>query len=309
MMWREIEGSDTGDRDAPAVVTVGNFDGVHRGHQDVLRVAKERCAGLPLVAVTFDPHPLAVVRPEQLRPALTTLERRIELLHEHGADEVRVLAFDSEVAAWSPEEFVDRVLVERLRADTVVVGENFRFGHKNSGDIDLLGVIGDARGFDVVPVPLAGDAQAYSSTRVRELLESGDVASAADILGRPHEVVGIVVEGDKRGRELGFPTANVPLGDASAAPGDGVYACWLVADGVRHAAATSVGTNPTFEGTERRVESFVIDHPTNDLDLYGVRVRVEFVEHLRPMERFDSVDALVSQIHDDVTDTREALRR
>lgn len=306
-MWRQIDRTASYARGAPAVVTVGNFDGVHRGHQHVLAVARERCGDLPLVAVTFDPHPLAIVRPEAVAPALTTIERRIELLAEHGADEVRVLAFDADMAAWSPEEFIDRVLVEQLRADIVVVGDNFRFGHRNAGDVDLLDSIGDTLGFEVVSVPLAGDGQAYSSTRVRELLTIGRVAKAAELLGRPHEVTGVVVEGDRRGRELGFPTANVPVDNSYAAPADGVYACWLVVDGERMPAATSVGTNPTFNGTDRRVESFVIDHPTNDLDLYGKAVRVEFVEQIRPMETFDSVEALVAQIHDDVSDARDVL--
>lgn len=290
------------------MVTVGNFDGVHLGHQDVLREARERCGDLPLVAVTFDPHPLAVLRPEAVPPALTTLERRVALLREHGADEVRVLAFDESMAGWSPEQFVDEVCLGQLRADAVVVGENFRFGHKNTGDVDLLDAIGDARGFEVIAVPLLGDAVgAFSSTRIRSLLEAGRVAEAAGILGRPHEVVGIVVEGDRRGRELGFPTANVPLDAAYATPVDGVYACWFVDGPVRYPAATSVGTNPTFKGGDRRVESFVIDHPRNDLDLYGHRVTVEFVEHLRPMVAFDSIEALVAQMHDDVSDARDVL--
>lgn len=307
-IWRASDGATTGWRDTPAVVTVGNFDGVHLGHQDVLRGAQERCGDLPLVAVTFDPHPLAVVRPEAVPPALTTIERRIALLREHGADEVRVLAFDEAMAGWSPEQFVDEICLGQLRADAVVVGENFRFGRKNTGDVDLLDAIGDARGFEVLAVPLLGDGvEAFSSTRIRSELKAGRVAEAAGILGRPHEVSGTVAEGDKRGRALGFPTANVPVDPAYATPVDGVYACWLVDGSVRHRAATSVGTNPTFEGRDRRVESFVIDSPRNELDLYGHRVTVEFIEHLRPMVTFDSIEALVAQMHNDVSDARDVL--
>jgi riboflavin kinase/FMN adenylyltransferase len=307
-IWRDVPGTATGPRDEPAVVTIGNFDGVHRGHQHLLDIAHE--LGDPVVAVTFDPHPTAVFAPDQAPQLLTTFARRIELLRQNGADEVRALAFDREMAAWSPEEFVRTVLVGELRAKAVVVGENFRYGSRASGNVDLLRADLGEFGCLVTGVDLdeAGevDGVLFSSTFVRELVASGRVADAAVVLGRPHEVSGVVRRGDGRGRDLGFPTANVPVDEQYAVPSDGVYAGRLVVDGQSHDAAISVGTNPTFAGTERRVESFLIN-VTEGIDLYDRTVRVEFVERLRGMEAFDSVDALVAQMHDDVAETRGIL--
>ncbi len=303
--WFEVTGAATGRRAEPAAVTIGMFDGVHRGHQHVIARAREAADGLPTVAVTFEPHPMAVIRPDRAPLRLTTLERRVELLHEHGADEVRVLDFTPEMASWSPEEFVDRVVVEDLRARRVVVGENFRFGARAAGDPVLLRDRCAVHGCDAESVDLVREGE-FSSTRVRTLVGEGRLREAAAVLGRPHEVSGIVTPGDQRGRDLGFPTANVPVDARYAVPSDGVYAGWLVTDAERFPAAVSVGSNPTFEGTERRVESYVIDHG-HDLDLYGRPVRVELLERIRPMEAFDSVDALVAQMHDDVTATREVL--
>lgn len=307
-IWRDVSGTATGPRDEPAVVTIGNFDGVHRGHQHLLDIAHE--LGDPVVAVTFDPHPTAVFAPDQAPQLLTTFARRIELLRQNGADEVRALAFDREMAAWSPEEFVRTVLVGELRAKAVVVGENFRYGSRASGNVDLLRADLGEFGCLVTGVDLdeAGgvDGVSFSSTFVRELVASGRVADAAVVLGRPHEVSGVVRRGDGRGRDLGFPTANVPVDEQYAVPSDGVYAGRLVVDGQSHDAAISVGTNPTFAGTERRVESFLIN-VTEGIDLYDRTVRVEFVERLRGMEAFDSVDALVAQMHDDVAETRGIL--
>lgn len=292
-------------------MTIGNFDGCHLGHQQVIRRARAVAAehgGLPVVAVTFAPHPMAVLRPEHAPVMLTTLEERAALLHAAGVDHVLVIPFDREVAAWSPTEFVEAIVVDALAAKAVVVGANFRFGNRASGDVATLRELGAERGFTAEGVALDGGPQVWSSTYVRTCLAAGDVAGAAEALGRPVTVTGVVVKGDQRGRELGFPTANVPTDPLVAAPVDGVYAGWLTRldSGERFPAAISVGTNPTFEGVrERRVESYVLDR--TDLDLYGVTVEVTFVARLRGMLRFDGVESLVSAMNDDVARAREIL--
>jgi riboflavin kinase/FMN adenylyltransferase len=307
--WRDLDGAETTPRSEPSAVTVGGFDGVHRGHQHVLAATRDAADGVAVVAVTFDPLPREVLAPDRAPKRLTTIERRVELLRVNGADEVRVLAFSREMAAWSPEEFIQRVLVDELKASTVVVGENFRFGSHATGNVDLLRSSGADAGFSAEGLTLEGGAEPFSSTLVREHVAAGHMPEAADMLGRPHEVSGVVVEGDHRGRSLGFPTANVPVDDAYAVPPDGVYAGRLDIGGEVLPAAISVGTNPTFDGRDRRVESYVIDHPSADgaLDLYDRLVRVEFVRRLRSMDVFDTVDALVAQMHDDVADTRSVL--
>lgn len=307
-IWRSLD-------EVPAdlgrtTVVIGNFDGVHRGHRQVLARAREVAdeRGLLLVAVTFDPHPMAVLRPEHAPVMLTTLETRAALLAEVGVDHLLALPFDREVAAWTPERFIDEVLVDGLHAAAVVVGGNFRFGHRAAGDVALLREVGAARDFRAEGIALDGGPQVWSSTYVRTCLAAGDVAGAAEALGRPFAVRGTVVEGDRRGRELGYPTANVPIDGLTAAPADGVYAGWLQRcdTGERYPAAISVGTNPTFDGRRaRRVESYVLDR--DDLDLYGVEVEVAFVDRLRGMVAFDSVDALVRQMGDDVDRTRKLL--
>lgn len=295
----------------PTVVTIGNFDGCHRGHQHVIRRARQVAAelgGLPVVAVTFDPHPMAVLRPEHAPTMLTTLDQRAALLAEAGADHLLVIPFDRGVAAWSPEEFADRIVVEALAAKAVVVGANFRFGHRAAGDVPLLKELGVARGFTAEGVELDGGPQVWSSTYVRTCLAAGDVAGAAEALGRPVRITGVVVKGDQRGRELGFPTANVVVPDNVGVPADGVYAGWLrrTDSDETFPAAISVGTNPTFEGVRnRRVESYVLDR--TDLDLYGVEVEVTFVQHVREMVRFDGIESLVTAMNDDVARTREIL--
>jgi riboflavin kinase/FMN adenylyltransferase len=307
-LWRSFD--EVPDDLGPTVVTVGNFDGVHLGHRSVLKRARAEAdrEGLAVVAVSFDPHPMAVLRPDHAPSIITTLDRRADLLVEAGADHVFALAFDLEMASWSPQHFVDRVLVETLRAKVVVVGANFRFGHRAAGDVALLREVGARAGFTAVGVELDGGPQVWSSTYVRTCLAAGDVAGAAEALGHLFAVRGVVVEGDKRGRELGFPTANVPADPQAAVPADGVYAGWLrrVDDGTSYPAAISVGTNPTFDGhRERRVEAYVLDR--TDLELYGVEVEVAFAERLRGMVRFDGVDALIETMHDDVVRTREIL--
>ncbi|MEO9324855.1 bifunctional riboflavin kinase/FAD synthetase [Nocardioides sp. C4-1] len=293
-------------------VTIGNFDGVHRGHRAVIARARQRAdeLGVPLVTVTFQPHPMAVLRPEHAPSMLSTLDERAALLADAGVDHVLALPFDLDVAAWSPQQFVDRVLVEGLRARAVVVGANFRFGHRAAGDVAFLAAAGEVAGFTAEGVALDGGPQVWSSTYVRTCLAAGDVAGAAEALGRPFSVRGVVVRGDQRGRELGYPTANVPTDGLTAAPADGVYAGWLRRrdSDESHPAAISVGTNPTFDGVrDRRVESYVLDR--TDLDLYGVEVEVSFVERLRGMVAFDGVDALLVQMADDVRLTRELLGR
>lgn len=293
------------------VVTIGNFDGVHLGHQHVVRRAREVAVerGIEhLVVVTFDPHPFAVLRPEHAPLTLSTVEERLGLLAAAGADDGLVIPFDRAMAGWSPEEFIDRILVDTLHAAAVVVGANFRFGHRAAGDVALLTEAGRRRDFDVVGVALDGGPQVWSSTYVRNCLAAGDVEGAAEALGRPFTVRGVVREGDRRGRELGFPTANVPTAGVVAAPADGVYAGWLrrLDTGERLPAAISVGTNPTFAGDrERRVESYVLDR--SDLDLYGVHVEVAFVARLRGMMKFGDVDSLVDMMADDVRRAREIL--
>jgi riboflavin kinase/FMN adenylyltransferase len=307
-VWRTVADlpADVG----PTVVVIGNFDGVHRGHRSVIgrarALADER--GIALVAVTFDPHPMAVLRPEHAPSMLTSLHERALLLAECGVDHVFALPFSREIAAWTPDEFVDRILVDGLRAAVVVVGANFRYGSRASGDVATLRASGEQRGFDVEGMPLDGGPQVWSSTYIRTCLTTGDVAGAAEALGRLYAVRGVVVEGDRRGRELGYPTANVPLPPGKAAPADGVYAGWLTrADtGERYPAAISVGTNPTFAGErDRRVEAYALDR--DDLELYGVEVEIAFVDRLRGMVRFDGIGPLLATMADDVRRTRELL--
>ncbi|MTB71618.1 bifunctional riboflavin kinase/FAD synthetase [Arsenicicoccus cauae] len=297
----------------PTVVTLGNFDGVHRGHkavlQAVLQLASER--GAQTVAVTFDPHPVAVLHPERAPAPVTSLEHRLDLIEHVGLDAVLVQEFTRELAQMSPEDYARTVFVDALHACAVVVGEDTRFGHKNSGDAATLRELGARYGFEVLTVADLGEGQRWSSSLVRQRLGDGDVAGAAAVLGRPHRVMGTVVHGDHRGRELGYPTANLTQDAEGMIPADGVYAGWLTRVALDDdqervlPAAISVGTNPTFEGTQRRVEAYVLDR--TDLDLYGEQVAVEFVERLRPTLKFDSVEELLKVMADDVQRCREVL--
>ena len=293
------------------VATIGEFDGVHRGHQRLVERAREiaQARNLPVVVITFDPHPDEVVRPGSHPPLLTTSRRRAELLAGLGADAVLVLPFSLEFSRLSPDEFVRVVLSERLHAAAVVVGENFRFGHKAAGDVSLLARLGEKYDFTAEGVPLlVVDGVTISSTYIRERLAAGDVAAAAHVLGRPHRVEGIVVRGHMRGRGLGFPTANLETPPHTATPADGVYAGWLTSldlDGSeisRWPAAISVGTNPTFGAGDRTVEAYALDR--DDLDLYGTHAAIDFTARLRGTERFDSVEALVAQMRQDVDQAR-----
>ncbi|HVY10292.1 MAG TPA: bifunctional riboflavin kinase/FAD synthetase [Mycobacteriales bacterium] len=288
-----------------SVVPIGVFDGVHRGHQLVLEHAAKsaRARNAKVVVVTFHPHPTAVLAPGHVPPMLVTLDRRIQLLHDHGADDVHVLKFDRALSLQTPQEFIEQVLIGELAAEQIVVGRNFRFGHRAAGDAAML------RRYDleVDDVALLAQGGTISSTMVRDYVVHGDVEAAATALGRLHLVEGPVVRGDARGRALGFPTANVSVDEGIAVPQDGVYAGWLTrAEGDRIKAAISVGTNPTFDGVERRVEAYAID-VGHELDLYDEHVIVEFGLRLRGMERFDGVEQLVEQMHRDVAESRTRL--
>lgn len=299
------------------VVTIGVFDGVHRGHRHIIgaAVGRARELGVPCVVVTFDPHPGEVIRPGSHPPVLSGPRHKAQLLEELGVDVLCVLPFTLEFSRLSPDEFVHEVLVERLHAVVVIVGENFRFGRGAKGDVGVLRELGRRFGFAAEPVPLVaedvqGEQTRLSSTYIRSCVQAGDVAAAAHALGRPHRLEGVVVRGDRRGRELGFPTANLETAPYAAIPADGVYAGWMsraTADGTqRWPAAISIGTNPTFDGTERRVEAYAID-AGHDLDLYGEHLALDFVARLRDTLRFDGVDALVTQIQADVDRAREIL--
>lgn len=291
----------------PCALVVGNFDGVHRGHQAVLREAVEAARGASLATrvLTFDPHPAAVVG-SGAPPRLTTLERRTELMGGLGVDSVFVRRFDAAFAAWQPERFVRDLVVGALRARIVVVGQNFRFGAKRAGDLSLLRKLGAELGFEVRVHATAADARGpYSSTRVREAIAAGDVAEAAHVLGRPHALSGPVVHGDHRGRSIGFPTAN--LDAAEMLPADGVYKTLVDEIGPGgsasrlSAAVTNVGVRPTVGGGRRTVETHLLDF---DRDLYGVALRVHLVARIRGEQRFGSLDELKAQIARDVAVAR-----
>ena len=322
-LWRDL--ADVPDGFGPSVVTIGNFDGVHRGHASVLQrmCADAAAAGASAVAVTFTPHPQQVHRPESAQPLLTGDADRLELLEATGLDAVLLLTYTLDFARQTPEEFVRRYLVDGLGARVVVVGRDVRFGWNNSGDLATMVELGRSYGFsvevieDVTPTAGADPGSAedhvadplrrrWSSTWVRELLEAGDVVQAARVLGRPHRLRGEVVHGDARGRELGFPTANLSQDAEGMVPADGVYAGWLRRpDGTVLPSAVSIGTNPTFDGVQRRVEAYVLDR--TDLDLYGEQVVLELVERLRPTLKFDGIEPLITQMHADVERVREVL--
>ena len=298
-----------------SVVTIGAYDGVHLGHQRVLHLVRELASarGLEAAVVTFDRHPAQVVRPESAPKLLTSLDQKLELLDATGdVDVCCVLTFDEARSHETAEDFVTEVLVEKLRARRVVVGDDFHFGHKRGGNVPLLGRMGAELGFEVLGLALVavegdGGGTIYSSTRIRELLAEGDVTEAARLLGRPHEVRGIVTEGDRRGRTLGFPTANLTVPSEICLPADGIYAGTFVADdGVSRPAAISLGRRPTFydHADMSLLEAYVLDF---DGDLYGQQAGVRFVERLRGEQRFDSVDALVEQMSRDVEATRRAI--
>lgn len=317
----------------PTALTIGNFDGVHRGHQEVLRqlvaAAVEHSASA--VAISFDPHPLQVHRPQECPVLLTGVEEKINRLATTGIDGLLMLNYDERLASRTAEEFVAEYLVKALHATVVVVGHDVRFGRGNSGSFETMVELGEQHGFTVLGVEDFGQDRRCSSTWVREALESGDVAAAREVLGRPHAVLGEVVHGEARGRELGFPTANLSSTSEGMVPTDGVYAGWLTVHDVARTAAgapardpdvaaperghrwpvaISVGSNPTFDGYQRVVESHVIDRPDEsieDFDLYGQHVRVEFLQRLRGMVNFDGIPLLIRQMEEDVIRARQVL--
>ena len=312
--WRGIDAAPAGW--GRSVVTIGVFDGVHRGHQAIIGHTVDRAsqAGVASVVVTFDPHPSEVVRPGSHPAILTESRRKAELLEALGVDVLCVIPFTLEFSHLSAETFAHDVLVEHLHASVVVVGENFRFGHRAAGDVELLERLGRTFGFTVEDAPLISEggsslpgapSSVVSSTYIRSCVDAGDVEAAAAALGRPHRLEGVVVRGDRRGRELGFPTANLMSVPHAAVPADGVYAAWLRRrSGEPMRAAVSIGTNPTFSGRERRVEAYVLDFTG---DLYGERLALDFMHRLRETRRYDGIEPLVAQIEKDVAETRAAL--
>jgi riboflavin kinase / FMN adenylyltransferase len=291
----------------PVVVALGNFDGVHLGHQAVVRRAVEEGIrrGLRPVAATFDPHPRAVLWPGNEPKLLTTPEVRRELLLACGMDEVREIRFDRELSKKSPREFVLEVLAGSLGAGVVVVGENFRFGHKASGDVAELRQCMQEVGGEAYTVPISNVlGKGISSTRIRKLVAEGEVREAARLLGRPYLLQGEVVEGDKRGRTIGFPTANVLPDERALVPGRGVYAGHARVGSERYGACTNVGTAPTFDRRDTRIEAYLLGYGG---DLYGKMVDVTFEERLRPEKRFSGIGELKEQIARDVEEARNFL--
>jgi riboflavin kinase / FMN adenylyltransferase len=279
------------DRRPRASVAVGTFDGVHLGHRAVIEGAES--------VLTFDPHPVSVVSPQHTPKLLTRPERKAELIAELGVQEMVVIPFDADFARRPAAEFIDQVLVAALGAQRVSVGENFRFGHKAQGDARMLAA--DERFATVVHPLLEVDGEIVSSSHIRGLVLAGDVAGANRMLGAPFQLCGEVVRGDERGRELGFPTANLIPDEPLACPGHGVYAC--LAD--EHPAAVSIGVRPTFQtGRGELIEAYLLDF---EGDLYGSCLRLDFLERLRGERRFATPEALIAQMHRDVERTRRSV--
>jgi riboflavin kinase/FMN adenylyltransferase len=285
------------------VVVIGVFDGVHKGHQALLNRAKEIADGRSIIALTFDPHPRAVFAPDSVPPMLTTLADRVELLKIHNADRVAVMKFNEQFAAMSPEKFVEDILMKQLNASTVIVGKNFTYGSKAAGNVETLKSDGAKLGFTVDVQELAGGDEVISSSRIRNLVLEGKVELARELLGRPHRLDGIVVHGEKRGREIGYPTANLGKIDGQTIPADGIYAGWLTVGINYWPAAISIGTNPTFEGDRgRQVEAYALDQ--QGLDLYDKSASVEFGWYLRPTLKFNGLDELLVQMKKDCDEAR-----
>lgn len=293
------------------VVTIGAYDGLHRGHLSVIGqvVDLARQKGCRSAVVTFDRHPASVVRPESAPRLLTDLTKRLELLELTGIDAVVVLSFDSAAASEAADDFVRRVFVNALATSAVVVGEDFHFGRQRQGNVAMLTDMGADHDFSVLPVQLRtldGDS-VISSTAIRHAIADGRLDDAAEMLGRPVEIAGEVIGGDQRGRTIGFPTANVDVGDGFLVPADGVYAAVCRRrDGTEYDCAVNIGRRPTFYAVADRslVEAHLLDF---DGDLYGERLSIRFVQRLRPERRFDGIEALMAQLRDDVADARRIL--
>jgi riboflavin kinase/FMN adenylyltransferase len=291
-----------------SVVVIGVFDGVHKGHQLLLNRAKEIADGRPIIALTFDPHPTTVFAPDKAPTMLTTLADRVELLKIHNADQVAVMKFNEKFAAMSPDDFVETVLVNQLHANTVIVGKNFTYGHKAAGNVETLIASGQAHNFTVDVQELKGDTEVISSSRIRTLVVEGKVEQARELLSRPHRLDGVVVHGEKRGREIGYPTANLGSIDGQTIPADGVYAGWLTVGINFWPAAISIGTNPTFEGARgRQVEAYALDQ--EGLDLYDKNASIEFGWYLRPTLKFDGLEPLLEQMKKDCDKARELTEK
>jgi riboflavin kinase/FMN adenylyltransferase len=290
------------------VVVIGVFDGVHKGHQTLLNRAKEIADGRPIIALTFDPHPTTVFAPDKAPTLLTTLADRVELLKIHNADQVAVMKFNEQFAAMTPEDFVQNVLVNQLHASTVIVGKNFTYGHKAAGNVDTLIKAGMTHNFTVDVQELKADAEVISSSRIRKLVTEGKVEEARELLSRPHRLDGVVVHGEKRGREIGYPTANLGKIEGQTIPADGIYAGWLTVGINFWPAAISIGTNPTFEGERaRQVEAYALDQ--EGLDLYDKNASIEFGWYLRPTLKFNSLDELLVQMKQDCDKARELTEK
>jgi riboflavin kinase/FMN adenylyltransferase len=290
------------------VVVIGVFDGVHKGHQQLLNRAKEIADGRSIVALTFDPHPTTVFAPDKAPTMLTTLADRVELLKIHNADQVAVMKFNEKFAAMSPEDFVSTVLVNQLHASTVIVGKNFTYGHKAAGNVDSLIKSGLQNNFTVEAQELKADTEVISSSRIRKLVIEGKVEEARELLSRPHRLDGVVVHGEKRGREIGYPTANLGDLDGQTIPADGIYAGWLTVGINFWPAAISIGTNPTFEGVRgRQVEAYALDQ--EGLELYDKNASIEFGWYLRPTLKFDGLDELLVQMKKDCDKARELTEK
>jgi riboflavin kinase/FMN adenylyltransferase len=290
------------------VVVIGVFDGVHKGHQQLLNRAKEIAEGRSIVALTFDPHPTTVFAPDKAPTMLTKLADRVELLKIHNADQVAVMKFNEKFAAMSPEDFVSTVLVNQLHASTVIVGKNFTYGHKAAGNVDSLIQAGLQNNFTVEAQELKVDTEVISSSRIRKLVVEGQVEEARALLSRPHRLDGVVVHGEKRGREIGYPTANLGDLDGQTIPADGIYAGWLTVGINFWPAAISIGTNPTFEGVRgRQVEAYALDQ--EGLELYDKNASIEFGWYLRPTLKFDGLDELLVQMKKDCDKARELTEK
>ena len=286
-----------------SVVVIGVFDGVHKGHQVLLNRAKEIADGRTIIALTFDPHPRTIFAPDSVPPMLTTLADRVELLKIHNADQVAVMKFNEQFAAMSPDDFVNNVLVKQLHPSTVIVGKNFTYGAKAAGTVDSLIQAGLKNNFTVDVQDLAGGVDVISSSRIRNLVMEGKVEKAREMLSRPHRLDGVVVHGEKRGREIGYPTANLGKIEGQTIPADGIYAGWLTVGINFWPAAISIGTNPTFDGDRgRQVEAYALDQ--QGLDLYDKAASIEFGWYIRPTLKFDSLDELLVQMKKDCDEAR-----
>jgi riboflavin kinase/FMN adenylyltransferase len=288
--------------DTTTAVTIGVYDGVHLGHQQVLRSL--RSTGLPVVVVTFRNHPVRVIAPDSAPRLLTDIERRLEILESYGVSATAIIDFDDTFRLLPAEEFVEKVLVATLRAQHVAVGRDFRFGHEQLGDVSLLRTMGSRHGYSVDDVEILEEGVPVRSTVIRALLKEGHAVAAGRLLGRPFRLTGTVVPGDKRGRVIGFPTANLEIADDLVIPGSGVYAGHAIVDGIDHFGVVNIGRRPTFGGAGTVVEVHVLDFTG---DLYGQEIAIDFLERLRSEQKFPDIAHLVTAIENDIATARQIL--